>query len=131
VIDLLVADDRRGFGLVAALAIEGIPVRRIERAAEFDGRVLVVTADRLDDAASALARQVPTVVIGAGADGSLQAVTASPFNLSLDEPIWPAAVRRVAQPHADRRPRDTSRPPTSPPPCSERSRTPTGGARRR
>jgi Polysaccharide deacetylase len=101
VIELLVADDRRGFGLAAALAIEGIPARRIERAAEFDGRVLVVTADRMDEAASALARQVPTVVIGAAADGPLQPVTASPFNLSLDEPIWPAAVRRVAQTHAD------------------------------
>ena len=100
-IDLLVADDARGFGLGAALAMEGVPARRIERASEFDGQVLIVTADRLDDAARALARRVPTVVIGAGADGLLQAVTDAPFSLSLDEPIWPDAVRRVARTHAD------------------------------
>src|SRR5262245_35496673 len=66
VIGLLVADDRRGFGLAAAFAIEGIPVRRITRASEFDGRVLVATSDQLDAAASALARRVPSVVIGDG-----------------------------------------------------------------
>ena len=42
-IDLLVADDARGFGLGAALAIEGVPSRRIDRASEFDAQVLVVT----------------------------------------------------------------------------------------
>ena len=31
----------------------------------------------------------------------LQAVTDAPFSLSLDEPIWPDAVRRVARTHAD------------------------------
>jgi peptidoglycan/xylan/chitin deacetylase (PgdA/CDA1 family) len=101
VIDLLVAADRRGFGIGAALAMEGIPSRRIDHAAEFDGRVLIVTADRLDDAARALARRVPTVVIGAGTEGPLQAVTDAPFSLSLDEPIWPDAVRRAARSHAD------------------------------
>src|SRR5262245_63185726 len=64
VIDLLVGDDRCGYGITAAFAMEGVPARRIDRAAEFDGRVLVVAADRLDDAARALTRQVPTVVIG-------------------------------------------------------------------
>ena len=86
-----------------ALAIEGVPVRRINRAAEFEGRALVATADRLDAAAAALARQVPTVVIGGGgaAGGPLPPVTDAPLVLSLDEPIWPAAVRRLALTHAD------------------------------
>src|SRR5262249_21780440 len=97
VIDLLVGDDRRGFGITAAFAMEGVPARRIDRAAEFDARVLVVAADRLDDAASALARRVPTVVICAG--DALQPVSDGPFSLSLDDAIWPAAVRRVALAH--------------------------------
>ena len=101
-IDLLVADDARGFRLPARRSPwRVVPARRIDRASEFDAQVLIVTADRLDDAARALARRVPTVVIGAGADGPLQAVTDSPFSLSLDEPIWPDAVRRVARTHAD------------------------------
>jgi Polysaccharide deacetylase len=99
VIDLLVGDDRCGYGITAAFAMEGVPARRIDRAAEFDGRVLVVAADRLDDAARALARQVPTVVIGAGE--ALQAVSDGPFSLSLEDPIWPAAVRRVALAQGD------------------------------
>ena len=98
-IDLLVGDDRRGFGIAAALAMGGVAARRIDRAAEFDGRVLVVTADRLDDAASVLARQVPTVVIGAG--GMLQAMSDGPLGVSLDDPIWPAAVRRGGRAHGD------------------------------
>ena len=98
-IDLLVADDRCGFGIATALAIEGIPVRRITRAAEFDGKVLVVAAGQLVGAAATLARQVPTVVIGE-ADGC-PAVTDEPLTLSLDGTIWPASVRTLAGTHAD------------------------------
>ena len=65
-IDLLIGDDRRSFGIVTLLAVAGIPARRITRASEFDGGVLVVAADMLDGAAAALARQVPTVVLGEG-----------------------------------------------------------------
>lgn len=98
-IDLLVADDHRGFGIATALAIEGIPVRRIARAAEFDGRVLVVSADQLEGATATLARQVPTVVIGE-ADGCT-AVTDEALTLALDGAIWPASVRRLAGTYAD------------------------------
>ena len=94
-IDLLVADDRRGFGIATALAIEGIPARRIARAAEFDGRVLVVSADRLDDAAAALGGQVPTVVIGDGEGRGT--VTDEPLALALDGAIWPPSVRKLAR----------------------------------
>src|SRR5262245_52427079 len=94
-IDLLVADDRCGFGIATALAIEGIPARRIARAAEFDGRVLVVSADQLDDAAAALARQVPAVVIGDAAGRG--AVADEPLAIALDGAIWPASVREVAR----------------------------------
>ncbi len=102
-IDLLVADDRRGFGIATALAIEGIPVRRIARAAEFDGRVLVATADQLDGAGAALARRVPTVVIGerAGQGEPCAPVSDEPLALSLDETIWPDAVRRLAHARGD------------------------------
>jgi peptidoglycan/xylan/chitin deacetylase (PgdA/CDA1 family) len=103
VIDLLVADDRRGFGIATALAIEGIPVRRITRAAEFNGRVLVASAEQLDGATAALARQVPTVVIGEG-DGHgdpCPPVSDEPLALPFDEAIWPASVRRLARVHGD------------------------------
>src|SRR5262249_50802976 len=84
-IDLLVADDRCGFRTATARAIEGIPARRIACAAEFDGRLLVVWADQLDDAAAALARQVPAVVIGnAESRGS---VRDEPLALALDGAI--------------------------------------------
>src|SRR5262245_17308794 len=101
-IDLLVGDDRRSFGIVTALAVEGIPVRRISRASEFEGGVLVATSDRLDGAAAALARQAPTVVVGEGdgAEGRLPALADAPLGLSLDDPIWPASVRALARAHA-------------------------------
>src|SRR5262245_31466756 len=103
VLDLLVGDDRRGFGIATALAIEGVPARRIDRAAEFEGRALVATADRLDGAAAALARQVPSVVIGGGDEvvAACRPLTDAPFVLSLEDPIWPAGVRRLARIHAD------------------------------
>jgi peptidoglycan/xylan/chitin deacetylase (PgdA/CDA1 family) len=72
-VDLLVGDDRRGFGIATALAIEGIPFRRIACAAEFDARVLVVSAEQLEGAALALAGQVPSVVIGDPGGGTLVA----------------------------------------------------------
>jgi peptidoglycan/xylan/chitin deacetylase (PgdA/CDA1 family) len=101
VINLLVADDRRGFGIATALAIEGVPVRRITRAAEFDGRVLVVSADQLDGPVAALARQVPTVMIGEDdrMEGACESVADEPLALSLDDAIWPASVRRIARLH--------------------------------
>ncbi len=95
-IELLVGDDRRGFGITTALAIEGIPFRRITRAAEFAGRVLVASADLLEGAAKTLSRQVPTVVIGPDACAT---VTDEPLTLPLDGPLWPAAVRRLARGH--------------------------------
>src|SRR5262245_20099954 len=97
-VDLLVADDRRGFGIVTALAIEGIPVRRIASAAEFDARVLVASADQLEGAAATLARRVPTVVIG-DADGRT-VVTDQALTLSLDAAIWPASARTLASTYA-------------------------------
>src|SRR5262249_16275244 len=99
VIDLLVSDDQRGFGLMTALAIEGIPYRRITRAAEFDGRILVVSAEHVDGAAATLARRVPTVVIGerGGTDEGMGKVAEEPLVLSLDDPIWPEQVGRVAR----------------------------------
>jgi hypothetical protein len=97
-IDLLVAGDRRGFGIATALAIEGIPARRIAHAGEFNGRVLVTSADQLEDAAAALARQVPTVVIG-DAQGR-RAVTDEPLALALDGAIWPEPVRELARTYA-------------------------------
>jgi len=103
VIDLLVSDDRQGFGIATALAVEGIPARRITRAADFEGRVLVATADQLDGAAAALARQVPAVVLGAhdGVASSLPALADVALGISLDDPIWPAAVRARAHSHGD------------------------------
>src|SRR5262245_7233340 len=97
-IDLLVGNDRRGFGIATALAIEGIPARRITRAAEFDGRVLIVSADRLEGAAATLAGQVPTGVIGGAA--STTGVTDEVLTLALDDAIWSAAAQRVGR-HAD------------------------------
>jgi Polysaccharide deacetylase len=100
-IDLLIGDDRRSFGIVTALAVEGIPVRPITRASEFNGGVLVATADRLDGAAASLARQVPTVVLGEGDGvGARPALADVPLALSLDDPIWPASVRALARAHA-------------------------------
>ena len=101
-IDLLIGDDRRSFGIITALAVEGIPVRPITRASEFDGGVLVATADRLDGAAASLARQVPTVVLGEGdgVGGPRPALVDVPLGLSLDDPIWPASVRALARAHA-------------------------------
>jgi peptidoglycan/xylan/chitin deacetylase (PgdA/CDA1 family) len=97
-IDLLVGDDRRGFGIATALAIEGVPVRRIARAAEFDGRVLVTSSDQLEGAAPALARQVPTVVIGDAEGGS--PISDEAVTVPLDGAIWPAAVRALGRDHA-------------------------------
>jgi hypothetical protein len=101
-IDLLVADDRRGFGLAAAFAIEGIPLRRITRASEFDGRVLVATSDQLDAAAADLARRVPSVVIGDGVGAGASDVPTidESLTLPLDEPIWPASARQLGQAHS-------------------------------
>ena len=99
-IDLLIGDDRRSFGIVTALAVAGIPARRIARASEFDGGVLVVAADLLDGAAAELARQVPTVVLGErGAEGP-PPLAGVPLGLSLDDPIWPAPVRTLARAYA-------------------------------
>src|SRR4029453_1632140 len=77
-IDLLVGEDRRGFGIATALAIEGIPVRRIARAAEFDGRVLVASADQLEGAAGTLARQVAPPAGGGPGGGPRGGARASP-----------------------------------------------------
>src|SRR5262249_30018127 len=103
VIDLLVSDDRQGFGIATALAVEGIPARRITRAADFEGRVLVATADQLDGAAAALARPVPAVARGAHAAvlSSRRALADVALGISRDDPIWPAAVRARAHSHGD------------------------------
>ena len=103
-IDVLADDDRRGFGVAAALAIEGIPYRRIVQAAEFDADALIVARDDLDPAASALATRVPTVVLGTpgrlleAAFGVHDAQTVDgPHTLALDGPLWTDAVRDTAQ----------------------------------
>jgi peptidoglycan/xylan/chitin deacetylase (PgdA/CDA1 family) len=107
-VDLLVGDDRCGFGIATALAVEGIPFRRIARAAEFDARVLVVSADQLEGAAGALARQVPTVVIGGTGDRAF--ATDEPLAIEFASDLWPPSTRARLQ-HAGGRlvlPRATS-----------------------
>jgi peptidoglycan/xylan/chitin deacetylase (PgdA/CDA1 family) len=93
VIDVLVGDDRLGFGVLTALAIEGMPARRVTHAAECTGRVLVVSGDRFEGAVSG--RPVPMVVIG-GSDG---AASDEPVVLPLDGALWSSRVRRIARAH--------------------------------
>jgi len=104
VIDLLAADDRTAFGITAALDIERIPYRRLARAEDFEARVLLIAQGDVTPAATALARRVPTVVIGAApapvrdlfAAGTCHA-SEGPAAIGLQEPIWPAAVRAQAR----------------------------------
>ena len=56
-IDLLARDDRAGFGLATAFAIEGIPFRRIARAEEFAAHCLVVASGADSPAAAAMLRR--------------------------------------------------------------------------
>ncbi len=102
-IDLLASDDRAGFGLACALDVEGIPYRRIARPEEFAARVLVVAGGDHDPGAAALAARVPTVAVGApatlarelfGVRAGRTVVTHA--SVSLDGPLWPDAVRRLA-----------------------------------
>ncbi len=102
-IDLLAPEDRSGFGIAAALAIEGIPFRRIARPEEFDAHLLVM-GGAPTPAAVALTARVPTLAIGPcaplaravfGVSGGR--LTEEPASLSLDEPIWPAPVRAMAR----------------------------------
>jgi peptidoglycan/xylan/chitin deacetylase (PgdA/CDA1 family) len=104
VIDVLAADDRRGFGVMTALAIEGIPHRRIARAADFDAEVLIVARDDVDAAVVALATRVPTVVLGAplalleavfGVGGVK--VIEGPQSVTLEGPLWSEATRATAR----------------------------------
>lgn len=102
-IDVLADDDRRGFGITAALTIEGIPYRRITRADEFDAEVLVVARDDVDAATTAVATRVPTVVIGVPYAlvgtlfGARSVRTAEgPVTLPLDGPLWSDVVRTTA-----------------------------------
>jgi peptidoglycan/xylan/chitin deacetylase (PgdA/CDA1 family) len=103
VIDLIADDDRTGFGIRTMLEVERIPYRRLERAEDFDARVLVVARADVSPAMVALAERVPTVVIGApgvlvpalfGVGG--RCVKESSSVLGLEDPIWPASVRTQA-----------------------------------
>ena len=99
-IDLITDDDRTGFGIRTMLDVERIPYRRLERAEDFDARVLLVASADPSPSTLALAREVPTVVVGApGAlvsalfGVSARLASESAATMSLDDPIWPANVR--------------------------------------
>jgi peptidoglycan/xylan/chitin deacetylase (PgdA/CDA1 family) len=122
-IDLLVDDDRSGFGLATAFDLERLPYRRIARAEDFDARVLVVGVRTLSEAAAALLRRVPAVVVGvpAGPPGVLPAAAIRPAEgpaaVPLADEVWPARVRERARQfgrHALRLPRATVHVPAAP-----------------
>ena len=102
-IDLLCGTDRRAFGVRTLLDLEGIPYRFIVRAEEFAGRMLVIATDRLDAGALALARKVPTLVIGAPEalvrdrfEGTVRFAGETAVTMPLDDTLWPAGVRAQA-----------------------------------
>ena len=103
-IDVLAADDRRGFGLAAALAIEGISARPIARAADFDAELLIVARDDADAATAALAARVPTIVVG-GPPALVSALfdvrdvrmIDGPVSIALEAPVWSASTRETAR----------------------------------
>jgi len=101
-IDLLAAPDRAGFGITAALDIEGIPYRHIARPEDSDGR-LVVAVNEAATPVVALARRTPVLAIGVATAlarehfGVSGEVREGPASIALDEPVWPAAVRECAR----------------------------------
>jgi peptidoglycan/xylan/chitin deacetylase (PgdA/CDA1 family) len=95
VIDVLVDDDPLGFGVLTALAIEGMPVRRIAHATECTGRVLVVSGDRLDGSLDIAERQEATVVIGGRDGGGAE----EPVVMPLQGEVWSMRVQRIANAH--------------------------------
>jgi len=102
VIDLVARDDRAGWGVACALDVERIPYRRLLRAADFDARLLVVATPDAGPDVVALARRVPTLVVGGGDvaralfDVDAGAVI-GPLTIPLAEPIWPAGTADVAR----------------------------------
>jgi len=94
VIDLIAADDARGFGVATALDLEGICYRRIAPGSRTEGRCVVIARDEPGAIGAALARQRPTVVVGA-VPGPVRVIE-SAVTIPLDAPVWPPAVRTVA-----------------------------------
>lgn len=80
---------------MAALAIEGIPYRRIDRAAEFSGAALLIAGSPADPEVGRLACRVPSVVVGPAPapvaerfQVSACRVERMPVAVALDAPVW-------------------------------------------
>jgi hypothetical protein len=104
VIDLLASDGRAGFGVACALDIERIPYRRITRAEEFGGSLLVIAGAPVTAEVVALAHRVPSVVLGSPEllPRELFGVTVGrtitmEAEIALADPIWPDPVRAAAR----------------------------------
>lgn len=103
-IDLLARDDRTAFGIASVLAVEGIPYRHVRQLDDRRGRVLVVAGPEVTPEVLELATRVPTVIVGAPASPPRDLFNVSSGRLahsaaaiSLQDAIWPDAVRTAAQ----------------------------------
>jgi peptidoglycan/xylan/chitin deacetylase (PgdA/CDA1 family) len=102
-IDVLADDGRSLFGVAAALDMERVPWRRIDRIEDRTGRALVVTGRELDASAAAALRRTPAVVLGVPrglpfAGSGVVPVVEGPLRIAIEgAPLAPAVQAAAAR----------------------------------